>query len=236
MSKVFIISELCSQWGGSVQRAEQMILQSKMAGANAVKVQLWNNDTMPGEDRDHLAYLEMNKDVFFHLKRYADTFNMGFFASAFDKERWEWIKEADCKLNKIASSVVEWSPDLCIDMLRDEPNMIHFVSLGRWFKDDLPFGEEFNNVKYFHCLSEYPHTNGRAVEKMPETFSTPVIGYSDHSIGLEACELAVRRGAKIIEKHFTLDKGLQRTSETAHTCSMTFEELLKFKRFCERQS
>ena len=42
MSRVYIISELCGQWGGSIKRAEQMILQSKVGGADAVKVQLWD--------------------------------------------------------------------------------------------------------------------------------------------------------------------------------------------------
>ena len=63
---VYIISELCGQWGGSVKRAEQMILQSKIAGADAVKVQLWDTYKLPGENREKWEYLSMTKD---QLKR-----------------------------------------------------------------------------------------------------------------------------------------------------------------------
>ena len=69
---VYIISELCGQWGGSVRRAEQMILQSKMGGADAVKVQLYDTYRMPGENREKWEYLSMNRDNFKRLKEFAD--------------------------------------------------------------------------------------------------------------------------------------------------------------------
>ena len=52
MNDVYIIAELCGQWGGSIRRAEQMILQCKMGGADAVKVQLWDTYRMPGDNRE----------------------------------------------------------------------------------------------------------------------------------------------------------------------------------------
>ena len=82
MKDVYIISELCGQWGGSVERAEQMILQSKMAGANAVKVQLWDTYRMLGDNRELWEYLSMTKEQFLRLKEFADRLNIDFFASA----------------------------------------------------------------------------------------------------------------------------------------------------------
>ena len=64
MSDIYIIAELCGQWGGSVRRAEQMILQCKMAGADAVKVQLWDTYRMPGENRELWEYLTMTKEQY----------------------------------------------------------------------------------------------------------------------------------------------------------------------------
>ena len=67
MNEVYIISEICGQWGGSIRRAEQMILQSKIAGADAVKVQLYDTYKMPGEDRQKWEYLNITKENFLNL-------------------------------------------------------------------------------------------------------------------------------------------------------------------------
>lgn len=217
----YIISELCGQWGGSVRKAEQMILQSKMAGADAVKVQLWDTYRMPGENREIWEYLSMTFDQFKRLKEFSDSLNIDFFASPFHEDRFEWVQELGLTTNKIASSLVDWDIDLCNKMINSE--MDTFVSLGCWDKDYLPFSQK--NVKYFHCVAKYPHTLDVALDLMPKNFDKNLVGYSDHVIGIDACVEAVRRGAKVIEKHFTTDKALQSRSEGAHTCSMNYEDL-----------
>ena len=72
MTKTYIISELCGQWGGSISRAKEMIDQSNIGGASAVKVQLWDTYKMPGENREKWEYLAMSKDQFFELKDHAN--------------------------------------------------------------------------------------------------------------------------------------------------------------------
>ena len=111
MSSVYIISELCGQWGGSVERAEQMILQSKMGGASAVKVQLYDTYRMPGENRERWEYLSMTRDQFTRLKEYSDSLNIDFFASAFHADRFSWLLESDIRINKIASSLEQIEQD-----------------------------------------------------------------------------------------------------------------------------
>ena len=221
----YIISELCGQWGGSISRAKQMIDQSKDGGANAVKVQLWDTYKMPGDNRQKWEYLMMSKDQFFELKKYADLIDIDFFASPFDVERFSWVTEAELKINKIASSLLEWDLNLCKTMVSS--NLKSFCSLGKWNNKNLPFSNQ--NVEYFHCLAEYPHSEERAISMMPEKLS----GYSDHSIGIKACIEAVKRGAHYIEKHFTLDKGLQCETESAHSCSMDLSELRELSAFCK---
>ena len=68
---------------------------------------------------------------------------------------------------------------------------------------------------------------------MPKDFDNRLCGYSDHVIGIEACKEAVRRGARIIEKHFTINKNLQSPTESAHVCSMTLNELIELRNFCD---
>ena len=226
----YIISEICGQWGGSVRKAEQMILQSKMMGADAIKVQLFDTYKMPGESRGDWEYLSMKEQDFYRLAEFSKRLNINFFASAFDKERFEWIKKADLTINKIASSLIEMDPNLCKEML--DTGVKTFFSLGKWNKDEFPFNHD--NIVYFHCHAKYPHTYQEAIQVMPKSFQGKLLGYSDHSLGIEAAKEAVRRGAKYIEKHFTLNKNAQSRTEAAHLCSMDSHDLEELRNFCDQ--
>ena len=229
---VYIISELCGQYGGSVRRAEQMILQSKLAGADAVKVQLYDTYRMPGENREIWEYLSMTQEQFLRLKSFADGLHIDFFASAFHRDRFQWIRNTNIEVNKIASMLVNHDPDLCREMI--DTKMPTYCSLGRWTEEGYPFEDE--NVKYFHCVSKYPHTLEEAIDLMPDKFDDRLVGYSDHVVGIEACKEAVRRGARVIEKHITTNKDLQCKTEGAHTCSMTMNELRQLRDFCDKHT
>lgn len=226
---VYIISEICGQWGGSVRKAEQMILQSKMMGADAVKVQLFDTYKMPGDNRERWEYLSMKKEDFSRLSKFSKSLNIDFFASAFDSERFQWILEEGLSINKIASSLIVNDRNLCKSML--DSGMKTFFSLGKWDDENVPFDHE--NVTYFHCLAKYPHTYQEAIEKMPSSFKNKILGYSDHSIGIEAPKEAVRRGARFIEKHFSLNKNDQSQTESAHLCSMDMNDLKRLREFCD---
>jgi N,N'-diacetyllegionaminate synthase len=227
MKKIYIISELCGQWGGSVRKAEQMILQSKMFGADAVKVQLWDTYRMPGDNREKWEYLTMNRQQFRQLEKFAKDLNIDFFASPFHEDRLVWTY--GLKINKIASSLLEWDFDLCKKIT--DTNDIVYCSLGKWDKKEFPFDKD--NVKYFHCVAKYPHTFSEAKTLMPKSFDNKLVGYSDHTIGIKACKLAIDRGATIIEKHFTLNHKLQCDTESAHICSMDYKELEELRNYCD---
>jgi sialic acid synthase SpsE len=212
-----------------VRKAEQMILQSKMMGANAVKVQLFDTYKMPGQDRQLWEYLSMKREDFLRLAEFSDRLNIDFFASAFDEERFQWIQEANLGYNKIASSLIELKPELCKTML--DSGMKTFFSLGKWNKLGLPF--DHTNVEYFHCVPKYPHTLEEALQVLPQAFDNRVSGYSDHVVGIDAAKEAARRGAKYIEKHFTLNKNSQSKTEAAHSCSMDMEDLRNLRLFCD---
>jgi N,N'-diacetyllegionaminate synthase len=227
---VYIISELCGQWGGNMRRAEQMILQSKLAGADAVKVQLWDTYRMPGSDRELWEHLSMTRDQFLDLKEFADRLNIDFFASPFHRDRFNWITDAGIKINKIASSMLEWDIEFCQDMAGD--GMLTYCSLGKW-DNRLVYPFKNSNVKYFHCVAKYPHTEEEAIKLMPEKFDDVLVVYS-HSIGIDACKEAVRRGATVVEKHFTTNKKLQCKTESAHICSMVMNDLRNLRDFCDQ--
>lgn len=226
---VYIISELCGQWGGSIDKAKKMIDESAEGGANAVKVQLYDTYRMPGEDRHKWEYLSMSQDAFLELKNYSEDNGLDYFASAFHQDRFQWILDCNLRINKIASMLIESDFNLCSKML--ESGLKSYLSLGKWDEKGLPF-TEFDNVNYLHCVCKYPHSVDEALNLMPKQFDLKISGYSDHSEGIDACKYAVDKGAKVLEKHFTLDKGLQSSTEGAHACSMVKSELKDLRQYC----
>tara|TARA_A100001011_G_C14312131_1_gene846068 strand:+ start:2943 stop:3659 length:717 start_codon:yes stop_codon:yes gene_type:complete len=232
---VYIISELCGQWGGSIRRAEQMILQSKLAGADAVKVQLYDTYRMPGENRARWEYLNIDEDTFLRLRDFSWNLNLDFFASAFHEDMYQRLKIADLNINKVASiGLTGQFKELSDQMIKDKQFTRNYISLGQWKENDLPYSHEGDRNVYFHCVPEYPHSYDRAIELMPDNFSKDYIhGYSDHSIGVDACKEAIRRGAMYIEKHYTISQTLQSKTEAAHLCSMDMKQLEDLRNFCE---
>lgn len=226
----YIISEICGQWGGSIRKAEQMMLQSKMMGADAIKVQLFDTYKMPGQNRELWEYLSMKKEVFFRLADYAEKLHIDFFASAFDEERYNWILERELKINKIASSLIEIDPNLCKKMV--DSGMKTFFSLGKWESSALPFDND--NITYFHCIAKYPHTYEEAIKTMPASFEGKMTGFSDHSLGIDAAKESIRRGASYVEKHFSLDKNAQSRTEGAHSCSMDMNDLKDLRFYSDK--
>ena len=100
-----------------------------------------------------------------------------------------------------------------------------FASLGFWDGATVPF--EAPNVRYLYCVAKYPTEYSDL--HLPTSFADSVYdGFSDHTIGIEAALVAVGRGARVIEKHFTLNKGLPGPD---HVCSVTPEELADLARY-----
>jgi len=225
---VYIISEISNQWGGSMNVAEQMILQSKMGGADAVKVQLFGNDWKPercnpdsGKD-----YLSFTYDEAVSLRAYADMLRIDFFASPFDEERLEWCKELKLPFIKIGNGVYKKFPGLVKKAINSGLKVV--ISLDR---EEIGAGCLFQNerITYLYTERKYP-ANLEDID-MPDFSQSFVSGYSDHTFGLSACFYALSRGAGMIEKHFTISKSWQKISESAHFGSMDFDELRTLKSF-----
>jgi sialic acid synthase SpsE len=216
---MFIISEIAPQFHGITAVAEQMILQSKMAGADAVKVQLYT-ETQFGNER---AYLSMNFDQLKHLKNFADKLNMPLFATPFTIDRLSWCLDLKLPYMKVAARMHNEMPDLVESIMKQK--LPTFVSVPA----DYPVENitKHDHAKYLYCVLKYPTRLDEY--QMPDFQSSIFSGISDHTLGNAGALYAAAHGATILEKHFTLRNSFQFETEKAHLGAMTYEDLINIK-------
>jgi sialic acid synthase SpsE len=147
--------------------------------------------------------------------------------SVFDVERIAWLEEVNVKRHKIASRSI-YEGELINALARTQKPIL--ASLGMWKEDTFPVIENAD-VDFLYCISKYP-TPLQDVKLDSIDFSQ-YIGFSDHTIGITAPLVAITKGAKIIEKHFTLDKAMYGPD---HEGSMTPEELQALSTFRDEYS
>jgi len=192
---MLFIAEIGLNHNGNLDLCFELIKQAKLAGADIAKFQLGWKDR-PGEI-NHIDENSLKK-----LKEWCDYFDIEFMSSILTSDAFEMIKKVKPKRYKIASRTLKDNFELAQAIVEEGKEVI--VSLGMWSKKEMPF--QSPAVKYFWCKSKYPCEPKDLID-LPKDFNkSPYWGYSDHSIGIETCLLAICRGAKCIEKHFTLDK------------------------------
>lgn len=220
-----IIAELHPQHGGNLGTIREMVRQSALCGADVAKFQLYDAEALLGSDRWN--YLQLDQVTTARIKGWCEQDDIEFMASVFDERRLGWCEELGVKRYKVASRTAAQDPALCRKILATNKPVI--MSLGMWTGADLPFGRS-DQVSYLFCKSAYPAFL-EDFERFPLDFpSEGLAGYSDHALGNGVCLLAVARGARVLEKHLTLDKTLTKDTEKAHICSMTPPELVELRR------
>lgn len=222
---MIIIAECGVNHQGNIYLAHEMIRQAKICGADIAKFQFYDPEGLFGENGKYpnKEICEFTKTVQFNyeqakqLKEWCDEEEIEFMASVFDLERFEWMEKLEVKRHKIASRAVE-NEELCHKILKT--NKETFISLGFWKEKGFPY-KEYDNGKYLYCIPKYPCEYKDI--NLPTSFDASIYeGFSDHSMGIGASLMAISRGAKIIEKHFTLNKAL---SGPDHICSIVPNEL-----------
>jgi N-acetylneuraminate synthase/N,N'-diacetyllegionaminate synthase len=148
--------------------------------------------------------------------------------SAFDVERVGWLEELGVKRHKLASRSIK-DEEVIKAMEKTKKPII--ASLGRW-NDIVP--PKIKNSQLLYCVSEYPaYINA---DMFPARFGEDEAyqGFSDHSVGTYWCREAVKRGATIIEKHFTLDKRLPGNDQKGSADPTDAKDLITYIRQLER--
>ena len=229
-----IIVDLFNQHSGDITELKRMALAAHLAGADAVKLQLLNSQRIWGDDSR--KDLELSKQETFEIFNYCRNLDIEILATVFDEEKLEWIDELGVETYKIASCTSKNDSELC--KLIIERNKHTLISTGLHEVGEFPFGVH-DHVEYLFCVAEYPTFlhNPKLKEmdfnkyRVDEDSNVKMgyIGYSDHTIGIAAPIMAYMKGAKVLEKHFTLDPHAQNVTEKAHLCSFTPESLKQFK-------
>jgi sialic acid synthase SpsE len=217
---VKIIAEIGINWNGEMKLIEELIRQAKIGGASTAKFQLYDSVRLFGDDsrkKYELSYQQAKQ-----AKQLCDVYEIDFLASVFDDERLGWCEKMNVNSYKIASRTLKHDPELCQRIVRLGKPVL--ASLGMWKMGvHLPFLE--NNVRYLHCISKYP-TSACDLEK--PILDERVIGVSDHSYGIGFALYAIAHGARVVEKHFTLEKSAQGND---HVGSMDLRELKHLREY-----
>lgn len=222
---VFVIAEIGINHNGNIHLAHELIRQAAIAGADAAKFQAYSVDALFGPDGEDpnpeihkgVKPLEFNKEQFAQLKEWCDEEGIEFMCSVFDEERLQWVEDLGVKRHKIASRVSKLNRPLAEKMMATGKECL--MSLG--FASE-PLAESLGNMRYLYCVSQYPTEYSSLQLPLDFGISNYFYGFSDHTLGIEASLVAVARGAKVIEKHFTLSKA---TPGFDHICSITPDEL-----------
>lgn len=249
MSRVLIIAEAGVNHNGDVELAKKLCLKAKEIGADVVKFQTWITEkiiTMDVEQADYqventksnqsqfdmLKSLELSFDQFREIKQYCDEIGILFASTADEPESLDFLVELGIPFIKLGSGEIGNIPYLRyvgskkmpvilstgMSTLADVENSIQALREG---------GTE--DITLLHCTTNYPcpydTVNLRAMDTLEASFKLPV-GYSDHTKGIEVSIAAVARGARVIEKHFTLDMNMEGPDHLASTEPDEFKRMI----------
>ncbi len=231
----FIIAEIGINHDGKFSLAKKLVRMAKKGGADAVKFQLFDPEDLYLKRSQNFKILKkfyLNKREIKKLRDYSKKINIKFFCTAFSYEGVKFLKKINIDALKIASmdninhSLIKKS------LKTNKPVIISTGMLNfRNLKKILSKYSKNKNIFFLHCISNYPNKDrdqGFEVFRLFKQYQkNKAFGFSDHSEGNDACKIAIAKGAKIIEKHFTLKK----RNYFDHSHSMDYEDLRNLNTF-----
>jgi len=246
--KTFIIAEAGVNHNGNLDTAVQMVDAAVAARADAVKFQTFKAEKViainapkadyqeetTGSNESQLEMvrkLELNEAAHEKLFRYCEDRGILFLSSPFDLESIDLLNRLGMQIFKMPSGEITNLPYLRkLGRLKKELIMsTGMADLGE-IEDALVVlmkaGTAPEDITVLHCNTEYPtpfeDVNLRAMVTMKAAFPGIQVGYSDHTPGIEVPIAAVALGARVIEKHFTLDRNMEGPD---HRASLESDEL-----------
>lgn len=261
-NKTMIIAEAGVNHNGDLNLAKELIDAADLAGADYVKFQTFISEECITKDLRKADYqaantrdkenkesqLEMVKKL--ELSRadhqilidYCKNKNVNFLSTAFDSKSVDLLEDYSIPFYKIASSELTNLPLLRkIGSLKKpvilSTGMANIQEIQASIQILTESGLDREKITLLHCNTEYPtpmnDVNLNAIQTIKNHFGL-ITGYSDHSLGIEVPIAAVALGAKIIEKHFTIDTNLEGPDHKASLTPLQLSEMVKGIRNIEK--
>jgi sialic acid synthase len=249
----YVIAEIGHNHQGSVEKARELFKEAKLAGAHAVKLQKRHNRGLytraaynkPYDNEnsfgptygEHREFLEFEREQYVELQAYARELGVDFFSTAFDIQSADFLQTLDVPAYKIASGDLKSTPLLRHVAAMGKPMII---STGGALLDDVTRAYETvmainPQLAILQCTAGYPaafeELDLRVIDTYRTRFPRAVIGFSSHDNGIAMPVAAYMLGARIVEKHFTLNRAMKGTD---HAFSLEPVGLRKMVRDLDR--
>ncbi len=242
-----MIAEAGVNHNGDLNIAKKLVDFAVEAKVDAIKFQTFNPEDLMLKNTPKVDYqknnpednenfyelikrVTLNTEEFTELKEYCDKKKIIFLSTPFDKKSVELLSKLNVPAYKVGSGDMNNLPLLKLIISKKKPI---FLSTGMATIEEVR--ETVNYIKknsklglvLFQCTTSYPaeleEINLNVIDTYRKEFPDLIIGFSDHSLGIEASIGAATKGVKVIEKHFTLDKTM---SGPDHKASLNTEELM----------
>lgn len=232
-SDCYVIAEIGHNHQGSLEKCKELFVAAKNAGVNAVKLQKRDNRTLftkEAYDRpysnpnsfgatygEHREYLEFGWHEYVELQNFAKDLRLDFFSTAFDIPSADFLQKLDVPAFKFASGDLRTIP-LLKHVAKFKKPMI--LSTGGASLDDIrracdaimPMNDQ---LCVMQCTGGYPpewnELNLMVIDTLRKEFPSIVVGFSSHDSGIAMAVAGYMLGARIVEKHFTLNRALKGT-------------------------
>lgn len=247
----YIVAEIGINHNGDIETAKDMIVKAKETGADGVKFQKRTPELcVPAEQRNlmretpwgYISYMEYRERMEFGKEDYeiidalCKELEIDWFVSVWDEPSVDFIESFSPICYKVPSASLTDLP--LIKKIKETGRPI-ILSTGMSTFEQIQESVEFTgleNIIITHSTSSYPcdpnELNLKMIETLKEKFDCPV-GYSGHEVGLITSVVAVALGASLVERHFTLDRAMWGSDQSASVEPGGFRKLVKYIRVTE---
>lgn len=225
MQKTVIIAEIGECFNGDMDQAKRLIEVASEAGCDYAKFQTLDREGIADDDpeRDWFLSIALDIDQLGRLKSWCEDAQVGFLCSPEKASNAHDLKALGCESVKVASTCM-WDEELVSAVADLFPVVFMSTGLSSLEEVDQVMARFDRQEKIYlmHCISEYPtgpllderglkalaprDVQLAMMDILMEHFPRAVVGYSDHTATITAPIAAVARGARVIEKHITLDR------------------------------
>lgn len=232
-SDCYVIAEIGHNHQGNLETAKELFRAAKECGVDAVKLQKRDNRSLythamynkPYENEnsfgatygEHREFLEFGMPEYKELQRFARELGLAFFATAFDFRSADFLAELNTPAFKIASGDLRNIPLLKYVAAFQKPIVMStgggtIEDVQRAYDAVMPINSQ---LAILQCTAGYPcafeEMNMRVITSFRERFPDVVVGLSSHDSGIAMVVAAYVLGARVVEKHFTLNRAMKGT-------------------------